>query len=227
MYSRSINEDTTLNFGVSGKLWHGVLVMKDRETGSLWTQLDGRALEGELEGDLLEHVESTWTTWSAWVEAHPDTLVLAPVGDDDAQADEVRASAYAGYFADPEALFLPELGEGLDLLGPKDIILGLKHGEATLAVEEVLVREAGVLQVFVGSEGHVLLEDPATGTITAHVTRLDGLPLFIDRRTATGLLHDAWNDLQVAPTDLERRRVDRVYWYAWKGTHAGTEALAR
>ena len=53
MYSRRVG-DATAEFGVSGKLWHGVLVMFDRETQSLWTQLDGRAIEGENQGLRLE-----------------------------------------------------------------------------------------------------------------------------------------------------------------------------
>ena len=48
MYApESAGQDEDASFGVSGKLWNGVLVMYDRATGSLWTAVDGRALEGE------------------------------------------------------------------------------------------------------------------------------------------------------------------------------------
>jgi hypothetical protein len=49
VYSREI-DGQEYSFGVSGKLIMNVLVMYDRETGSLWSQLLGEAVEGELKG---------------------------------------------------------------------------------------------------------------------------------------------------------------------------------
>ena len=113
---------------MSGKLWHGVLVMFDRDTGSLWTQLDGRAIQGDLAGERLEHMPSMYTTWAAWKEAHPDSLVL----DKDEFEREQTASHYEDYFADPERLFAPHLGGDLGgSVGPKEVVFGIaSDGEA-------------------------------------------------------------------------------------------------
>ncbi len=47
MYARKVGEQT-LTLGVSGNLWKDVLVLYDRETDSLWTQLSGDAIDGPL-----------------------------------------------------------------------------------------------------------------------------------------------------------------------------------
>ena len=53
-----------------------VLVMYDRQTDSLWSQLIGEAVDGPLKGTKLEFVPSWQTTWSDWKTQYPDTLAL-------------------------------------------------------------------------------------------------------------------------------------------------------
>ena len=77
MYERPVladEEPTT--FGVSGKLWRSALVMYDRQTRSLWSQVNGTAMVGGSEGTKLAELPSTLTTWGEWRHRHPDTLVL-------------------------------------------------------------------------------------------------------------------------------------------------------
>lgn len=58
-------------------LYNGVFVMKDRQTGSVWTHFDGSVLQGPLAetGTQLEIQPLVHTTWEEWVNLHPDTLV--------------------------------------------------------------------------------------------------------------------------------------------------------
>ena len=53
--------------------------MWDAATGSVWSHLDGNALEGDLAGERLTILPLQTTTWSAWVAEHPETTV--PVMD--------------------------------------------------------------------------------------------------------------------------------------------------
>lgn len=66
-----------LSFGVSGLLWKRNLLLYDRETDSLWSQLLGRAVAGPLAGTPIEILPSMQTTWSAWKKQHPSTLALS------------------------------------------------------------------------------------------------------------------------------------------------------
>ena len=50
--------------------------MSDRTTGTVWTHLDGTALQGELVGERLQIYPIVHTTWGTWSELHPDTTVL-------------------------------------------------------------------------------------------------------------------------------------------------------
>ena len=72
-----------LTFEASGKLWRDALVMWDRETKSLWTQHDGRALQGRSRdaGRQLAMVPSTRSTWADARRRHPDGLVLKKKSD--------------------------------------------------------------------------------------------------------------------------------------------------
>ena len=54
-----------LTFGVSGKLIMNGLVMYDRETGTLWSQVIGQGVDGELKGVELTTIPALQTTWGA------------------------------------------------------------------------------------------------------------------------------------------------------------------
>jgi hypothetical protein len=64
-------------FGVSGLLYRSDLLMYDRETESLWSQIGANAVTGALMGRRLELLRSRITTWKTWREAHPETTVLS------------------------------------------------------------------------------------------------------------------------------------------------------
>jgi len=57
-------------------LWQRSLVMKDLETGSLWSHLLGRAMSGPLKDTELESIPSVMTDWKTWRTEHPDGTVL-------------------------------------------------------------------------------------------------------------------------------------------------------
>lgn len=79
MYASQVQQSDTdpqkLTFFVSGKLWGRSLVMQDRETGSEWSHILGRAMEGKLKGTKLTIIPSVMTTWGRWKQDHPNTTV--------------------------------------------------------------------------------------------------------------------------------------------------------
>ena len=66
-----------LTFETVGLL-DGAFRMRDRETGTIWTHLDGKAIGGPLVGQRLKFIPSPHTTWGEWKADYPDTLVLSP-----------------------------------------------------------------------------------------------------------------------------------------------------
>lgn len=89
-----------LQFGVSGLLYRSNLLLYDRATQSLWTQMGGRAVSGPLRGQRLTPLPVSHTTWGDWRARHPNGLVLrAPV----LTAVRLRgASPYAEYAGSPD-----------------------------------------------------------------------------------------------------------------------------
>ncbi len=62
-FVRQINGNTA-EFGTSGKLYNNNLVMYDRLTRSLWSEIWGQAISGNLTGHTLERVPSDLMTWA-------------------------------------------------------------------------------------------------------------------------------------------------------------------
>jgi hypothetical protein len=69
--------DQVLNFGVSGLIYNSDLLLYDRNTLSLWSQLMKTAVTGPLAGSRLVQVPAQYTTWSAWVKQYPGSLLLS------------------------------------------------------------------------------------------------------------------------------------------------------
>jgi len=71
------HEGRRLDFGVSGLLYNSDLLMYDRQTESLWSQIPGKAVTGPLAGTILERLPVTHLTWAEWKKRHPGGLVLS------------------------------------------------------------------------------------------------------------------------------------------------------
>lgn len=67
-------------FGVHGALLGNAMTWWDHDTGSIWSQPRGEAVVGPRKGQTLELLPMSFTTWGAWVEAHPDTVALDAPG---------------------------------------------------------------------------------------------------------------------------------------------------
>jgi hypothetical protein len=79
--------------------------MYDRETFTLWNQLTGEPVLGELADTELKlsYLPVVLTSWSDWVEQHPDTKVLSlETGHD--RLYELGA-AYGDYFSSEDTMF--------------------------------------------------------------------------------------------------------------------------
>lgn len=79
MYARRLR-GKELTFDFAEGLLENNLLFVDRETGSLWSQLDGRAVSGPMKGTPLEAVPALQTTWKFWREKHPRTRVMVVEG---------------------------------------------------------------------------------------------------------------------------------------------------
>ena len=81
MYARRLG-GKELTFDFAAGLIEDNLLMVDRETGSVWSQLAGKAISGSMENVPLEAVPSIQATWRFWRSEHPGTRVMIFEGEE-------------------------------------------------------------------------------------------------------------------------------------------------
>ncbi|MCP5029164.1 MAG: DUF3179 domain-containing protein [Actinomycetia bacterium] len=236
-YDRRLG-DRLLDFGTSGMLYQSALVMYDRQTGTLWTHFDGRAIVGHLEGEALDIIPLSTVSWSDWREAHPESLVLSPFTG---LGISYGSNPYVGYDnaeRGPNPLFYE--GEIDDRLLPKERVVGIARGGDSTALVTSDVAEAGVTEVEVGGSdvtvwlepgtssalaGNRTNEGPDVGAVGVFVpSGRDGTTLTFER-TAEGFVDaetgSTWNIFGIAVDGaLEGERLERVahldtFWFSW------------
>lgn len=116
-------DGNTYTFGSSGFLYRSNKLMYDRETRTLWNQLTGEPVLGELaDTDIrLSILPIVLTSWSDWVKQHPDTQVL--LLETGYQRLYEIGAAYGDYFSNEDTMF--PVWQRSDELGTKDRIYAL------------------------------------------------------------------------------------------------------
>lgn len=177
-------------FGVSGLLYRNDLVMYDRASDSLWSQIAATAIRGELTGETMELVPSTLTTWGEWQETYPDTVVLRPPPDSGTIGGAGPANydqyPYGGYRTDSRVGLGGSADSGDDRLHPKTTVVGVERGDTAVAYPLPVVQDAGVVNDTVG-DLPVVVAATADGTLVAYVRRVDGEAVTFERVDETHL----------------------------------------
>jgi hypothetical protein len=111
------------SFGVSGLLYNSDVLLYDRGTESLWSQILEQAVAGPMKGAGLVPVPLTHTSWADWRKRHPRTEVLST---DTGHVRDYARDPYAGYDSVQRLLFdVQHRDERLPL---KEWVLGLRLG---------------------------------------------------------------------------------------------------
>lgn len=124
MVFKSSVENTDLEFGVSGLLYESDVLLYDRQTESLWSQLMSKAISGPYKGSQLEFLPVTHTNWSDWRQQYPDTLVLSR---DTGTIRDYRQDPYIGYDSSPATMF-PVVNKAPGPWHAKEWVLGVSMG---------------------------------------------------------------------------------------------------
>ncbi|THB72549.1 MAG: DUF3179 domain-containing protein [Gammaproteobacteria bacterium] len=107
-------------FGVSGLLYQSDVLMYDRETESLWSQLAMKGVSGDGVDVKLKWLPSEHLTWKAWKEKYPHGEVLSM---DTGFSRNYGARAYASYF-DSDVIMFP-VPQTRKELANKEKVLGV------------------------------------------------------------------------------------------------------
>jgi hypothetical protein len=127
-----------LTFGVSGLLYNSDVLLYDRQTESLWSQLKSSAVSGFYKTKKLKTVPMQHTTWKHWREQYPNTLVLS---FETGFSRNYSRNPYEGY-EDSEQTYFPVKFRAKGL-HPKERVIGLTLNGKAKAWPLVELRKAG------------------------------------------------------------------------------------
>jgi len=111
-----------LDFGVSGLLYNSDVLLYDRQSESLWSQIMSKAITGKYKGRELRRLPIIHTSWAAWKQSHPDTQVLS---DNTGYDRDYRRNPYEGY-AESSMIYFKVGNRSTRSLHPKERVLGLQ-----------------------------------------------------------------------------------------------------
>ena len=159
-----------VEFGTSGKLFSSNLVMYDRATDTYWSQIDGKAILGELTGAELKAVSLDTVEWKDWKAVHPNSEVLS---QNTGFSRNYGRDPYANYFADDFLFFQdPQNIDNTGRISNKEYVFGVEIDGAYKAYRKVDVETQGVIEdTFNGvnlrveqqDDGRVIITNTDTG----------------------------------------------------------------
>jgi len=166
VFDRTI-DGRLLEFGVSGLLYQSDVLMYDRQTESLWSQLEMAAVSGPQVDRKLHLLTARHLTWSAWEKEHPDGLVLST--DTGHDRDYARLP-YGDYEKSPRLMF-PVKSDRRDL-PTKAWIAGVVINGVARAYPRDQLPDGEVVEDAVGGTPLRIRYDRASREIT--ITGVDG-----------------------------------------------------
>jgi len=233
-FDRRIN-DEVYDFGTSGLLRHSDLVMYDRQTESLWQQLSGEAIVGEMAGQKLKMIPAALIGFGQFKSEHPDAKVLSRVTG---YSRDYGRNPYAGYDDIANTPFLYRGPLSTKVKPMEHLVTVMLNGEP-VAYPFSALKKRPVVNDKVGGVPIVVFYEKTTGTAlggsriesgkaigagAVFHRRVNGRTLsfiekkgkFVDRETGS-----LWNVFGVATSGpLEGKRLERIvsgdfFAFAW------------
>ena len=228
LFSRVL-DGRLLSFGNTGSLYESTLLMYDRETESLWCQVGGRAIEGELKGKRLEMLPSTTTRWKDWRNLYPNTLVLSP---DTGYRRNYESNPYSTYDRVKDSLPPFPISLVDKRLSPKELILGVVFDDAKKAYP---INQLGwkVINDEVGDENIVVFTRPKLTSVFFAELNGDILEFeLVDQTIVDKNTKSEWNFLgQAIKGSLEGKRLRSApivyaFWFGWVVEYPDTKLFS-
>ncbi len=168
VFERKINEDE-VEFGVSGKLYNSNLVMYDKGTNSLWSQVLGESIYGELAGLKLANYPSLTITWNDFKKNFADGDVLSR--NTGASRDYTR-DPYIKYHTD-NSVFFPIKNKD-QRLHVKDLIVGVSDDKIGKVFTLEDVKQDKIINDVVGDQDVVVFWDMVLNTVRGFSRNING-----------------------------------------------------
>ena len=223
MYAASA-QGQTLTFDAEA-VWRRNMIIRDRETGTLWQQATGEALIGPLQGEQLELLGGERTIWGSWRKNEPDSLLVE------------GPEKWPGLFSLPftESVLqratrsgkVPGLTKTDRRLPQNEEIIGLEIAGETRAYPISLLSQEQIINDLLGGSAITLVYEPAAKRVRAFERSAKDRPLLLQDELlmlSGGSSH--WdlkgNSISEEGPDLAVIKTRRLWWSAWYEFHPGT-----
>jgi len=225
-------EGQSVAYGTSGLLLNSNLILYDRTTGSLWSQMLEQSINGPSILSIPERVQVIETTWGTWSTMYPESDVLTTF----TEYDRPYESYPYGDFRTSEALRFPVENSDDRRLPRKERVVGINVGDTSrvypinnfgsgVTVLEETVGNRDVVIVGSGSSnfGAIFdrqMEDCSTLEFSAVVNQL---PIVMSDNE--GNQWDIFGNAVSGPRigqSLQKTNSYIAYWYAWTAFFPGT-----
>jgi hypothetical protein len=243
VFNATTNDDSQIEFGVSGLLINSNLVMYDRrDNETLYPQMLYTGINGQFKGEQLELLPAIETTFAMWKKMYPESMVAQfgtgleryPNFQRDSYSDPDRFGTYPysdyrtndGYFIAPLTTGTPDLATYF----AKEVVTGVCIGEAVRAYPYADMAPAAVINDTLGGEQLLVIFDLESRTSIPYRRSVDGQLLsFYQVETESDLpvefrdveTGSRWNMLgravsgPLAGSQLEQLPAYNSMWFAW------------
>ncbi|HJU59079.1 MAG TPA: DUF3179 domain-containing protein [Nitrososphaeraceae archaeon] len=238
VFSRTLNDDSIVEFGTSGKLYNSNLVMYDRKSNSLWSQALGEGIVGEYAGVKLERLPFDIAYWKEWKKLYPESKVLTR---DTGTVRPYGADPYGDYYTNDLILF--PVANDDKRLGLKEIIVGLENKNQYKAYKLQDIETDKVINDVIGDDKKIALVslEPFMVRVFDRVIDSDNndegnkiivVDLFYNQANNTLIDKVTNSELnfegkfikgQLQDKQLKRLPMDQGFWFEWAAFHPETE----
>ncbi len=208
MYTANV-DSVRHTFQASGSLWQDALVMQDIESKSLWSQISGEAIQGDLKGKKLTMFNNFFhSTFAEFKKQYPNGLMLKKeiIGD--------AGSHYNKYMEDSTKFGLFGRDDTFIKLGGKELVFGIRHGDKIVAVSKDYLTKNSYYAFKSGESTILLSYDTETETINAYETNYN---------LKNGKIIDEINKAELKK--YKSVPVVTAYWFAWISFFSETELI--
>jgi len=162
MVFNSVVNNQALTFGVSGLLYNSDVLLYDKQTESLWSQMMAKSINGKQRGRKLAILVSDLTTWGQWKQKHPHTKVLS---DQTEHKRDYSKDPYQGYTSTEKTYF--PVNASNNKVAAKERVLGLqvKNGFKAYPYSELAKSNGLIKDVFKGVEITIEFENDSATAI--------------------------------------------------------------
>ncbi len=219
------------------------IIYRDKRTGNIIQQLDGRVIEGPDCGESLESLPLTVMTWAEWRSLHPETRVCyAPARTfrDKMVGTMLEFLIPVSKLSKRAAPWHRVRGDLDTRLPAMSYVFGVEIGDERCAFPESFLRDHPVHNDVVGGQAIVTLFDPAGAYGGVFGRALDGMVLHFDAiKDADGIdrivdreTESTWNIAGEAVDGEKRGRTlspvphfNKVFWFGWSLFKPGTKIV--